>query len=124
MAESNLHRIGRLPFTDGIDRDVFEDADGRQFVEDSGELVAGQWVPPADEPATVEDEGVKLSIEEIPAPANHLAPCVICGGRPVRYLAVIPPNAPTPTRGAFPLCNDCAYSAAVLRKLRNEAKEF
>jgi DNA-binding XRE family transcriptional regulator len=47
----NLCKIGRLKFTDGIDRDVFEDAEGRQFVEDDGDLIAGQWLPPADEPA-------------------------------------------------------------------------
>jgi hypothetical protein len=27
-------RIGRVPFTDGIDRDVYEDAEGRQYVRD------------------------------------------------------------------------------------------
>jgi hypothetical protein len=46
-----LHKIGSIRFTDGIECDVFEDAEGRQFVEDDGELVAGQWLPPVDEPA-------------------------------------------------------------------------
>jgi hypothetical protein len=67
---------------------------------------------------------IQLKIEEIPNPGGQLAPCTICGSRPVRYLLVIPEDAPTPTRGNFPLCNDCAYSAAVLRKLRHEAGEF
>jgi hypothetical protein len=44
-------KIGSTRFTDGIERDVFEDAEGRQFVEDDGELVAGQWLPSTDEPA-------------------------------------------------------------------------
>jgi hypothetical protein len=33
---------------------VFEDADGRQFVEDDGKLVAGQWLLLADEPSIVD----------------------------------------------------------------------
>jgi hypothetical protein len=39
---------------DGVERVVFEDAEGGQFVKDHGEMVAGQWLPPADEPASVE----------------------------------------------------------------------
>jgi len=46
--------IRRARFTDGVERDVVEDAKGRQFVKDDGEIVAGQWLPPADEPAIVE----------------------------------------------------------------------
>jgi hypothetical protein len=35
---------------DGSERDVFEDAEGRQFVQDDdGGLIAGQWLPPVDE---------------------------------------------------------------------------
>jgi hypothetical protein len=67
---------------------------------------------------------MKLTIEEIPDPANYPAPCVICGGRPVRYLAAIPADAPTPTRGAFPLCNQFANAAAVLKRLGEKAEEF
>jgi hypothetical protein len=45
--------VGRLPFVDGVTRDVFEDADGRQCDEgDDGERVYGE-VPPADEPVMV-----------------------------------------------------------------------
>ena len=44
-----VRRIGSTQFTDGAERDVFEDTERRQFVEDDGELVAGQWLPPADE---------------------------------------------------------------------------
>jgi hypothetical protein len=42
-----------MPFTDGIDRNVYEDAEGRQYVEDDGK-VYGPWLSPADEPAVVE----------------------------------------------------------------------
>jgi hypothetical protein len=37
-------------FTDGHTRPVFEDHDGRQYVEDDGERAYGNWLPPADEP--------------------------------------------------------------------------
>jgi hypothetical protein len=46
-----LLKVGSTRFTDSKERDVFEDAEGRQLVEDNGELVAGQWLPPADDPA-------------------------------------------------------------------------
>jgi hypothetical protein len=47
--------IGRCPFTDGFYRDVYEDAEGRQYVWDlDGERVYGQWLPPADEPAVTD----------------------------------------------------------------------
>ena len=42
MKPHKLHTIGATRFTDGIERDVFEDVEGRQFV--------GQWLLPADEP--------------------------------------------------------------------------
>jgi hypothetical protein len=54
MKPNKLHKIGSTRFTDRIERDVFEDAEGRQFLEDDGELVAGQWLPTADEPDTAE----------------------------------------------------------------------
>jgi hypothetical protein len=48
--------VGRVPFVDGIERDVFEDADGRQWVtEYDGDRVYGVWLMPADEPVTVEE---------------------------------------------------------------------
>jgi len=50
----DVQRVGRMLFTDGVEREVSEDAEGRQFVEDDGERVAGQWLPPAEEPAIVE----------------------------------------------------------------------
>ena len=49
MKPNKLHKLGSTRFTDGIERDLFEDAEGRQFVEDDGKLVAGQWPPPANE---------------------------------------------------------------------------
>jgi hypothetical protein len=43
--------IGRRRFTDGLERDVYEDDDGRQYVLDGdGEKVCGVWLWPADEP--------------------------------------------------------------------------
>jgi hypothetical protein len=50
MKPNKLRKICSTRFTDGIERDVFEYAEGRQFVKDDGELLAGQWLPPADEP--------------------------------------------------------------------------
>jgi hypothetical protein len=48
--------IGSVPFIDGFDRDVYEDAQGWQYVIDcAGEHVYGRWLHPADE-LTVEDE--------------------------------------------------------------------
>jgi hypothetical protein len=48
--------IARVPFTDGVDRDVFEDADGRQFVADDNEAkLFGYWVL-IDDPAIVDGE--------------------------------------------------------------------
>ena len=42
---------GRRLFTGGGERDVYEDAEGRQYVLDgNGERVYGQWLWPADEP--------------------------------------------------------------------------
>jgi hypothetical protein len=36
--------IAHIPFTDGINRDVFEDGTGRQYeVNDHGERVYGMW---------------------------------------------------------------------------------
>ena len=44
---------GRL-FTDGLERDVYEHAAGRQYVLDGdGQRVYGQWLWPADEPHVV-----------------------------------------------------------------------
>jgi hypothetical protein len=49
--------VGRVPFTDGIERDVFVNADGRQHVIGyDGEPVYGVWLPPADEPLIVSGE--------------------------------------------------------------------
>jgi hypothetical protein len=46
---------GRRLFTDGVEREVYQDAKGRQYViGPDAELVYGQWLPPADDPAVVE----------------------------------------------------------------------
>ena len=47
--------IGRRRFTDGLERDVYEDAEGRQYVLDpNGAKVYGVRLWPADAPAVVE----------------------------------------------------------------------
>jgi hypothetical protein len=47
--------IGRVPFVDGAVREVYEDADGRQWVIGyEWERVYGVWMIPADEPLVVE----------------------------------------------------------------------
>jgi hypothetical protein len=47
--------VGRRLFTDGLERDVYEDAEGRQYVPDpDGVKVYGVWLWPAVEPAVVE----------------------------------------------------------------------
>jgi hypothetical protein len=47
-------QVGRIPFTDGFERDVFEDSDGRQWVVGyEGEPVYGVWLMPPDEPIVV-----------------------------------------------------------------------
>ena len=49
---------GCQQFTDGRERTVYEDAEGRQnVVGPDGERIYGQWLPPADEPAVVEVQG-------------------------------------------------------------------
>jgi hypothetical protein len=46
--------IARVPFVDGLTRDVYEDPDGRLWVEGyEGERVSQVWVGPADKPVDV-----------------------------------------------------------------------
>lgn len=45
--------IGLRLFVDGVERDAFEDVEGQQYVEDDGQQVYGQWLPPADEAVIV-----------------------------------------------------------------------
>jgi hypothetical protein len=56
MSGDGMPRLmGRVPFADGAERDVYEDGDGRQWViGGGGERVYGMWLPPPDEPAVVE----------------------------------------------------------------------
>jgi hypothetical protein len=50
--------VGRRLFTDGLERDVYEDAQGLQYVLDgNGERVYGVWLWPADEPFVVPANG-------------------------------------------------------------------
>jgi hypothetical protein len=69
MSEATEPRVvGRVPFVDGIEREVYEDADGQQWVVGySGEHVYGVWIAPADEPTVVEGT-------ERPPPARR-RPC-------------------------------------------------
>jgi hypothetical protein len=54
---SEARLIGHVPVVDGAVRDVYEDADGRQWVAGyDGEKVYGVWALPADEPVVVTDE--------------------------------------------------------------------
>jgi hypothetical protein len=59
--------IGRRLFTDGLERDVSEDAEGRQFVLDGdGERVYEVWPWPADETVVVGwAGGGRLAIEPL-----------------------------------------------------------
>ena len=59
MTQPNNSRVvGRVPFVDGATRDVYEDADGRQWVAGhDGERVYGVWLMPADEPVVVARAG-------------------------------------------------------------------
>jgi hypothetical protein len=56
---SKRQPIARIPFTDGVERAVFLDKDGRQFVvDDDREMVYDYWVvmDDPDEPAIIDAE--------------------------------------------------------------------
>jgi hypothetical protein len=55
MTEATDSRaVGRVPCTDGAEREVYDDAEGRQWVVGhDGERVSGVWVMPAGEPLLV-----------------------------------------------------------------------
>jgi hypothetical protein len=56
--DSGSRLVGRVPFTDGLMRDVYQDADGRQWVTGyDGEQVYGVWLMPPDEPVIVKAAG-------------------------------------------------------------------
>ena len=59
MSEATQARIvGRVPFAVSVTRDVYENADGRQWVAGyGGERVYGVWLMPADEPVVVAGDG-------------------------------------------------------------------
>jgi hypothetical protein len=48
--DTGTRAVGRVPLTDGTERDIYEHADGRQYVLDGGERVYGVWLAPPDEP--------------------------------------------------------------------------
>jgi hypothetical protein len=80
--------IGRVPFTDGVTRDGFEDKNGRQWVvDDDGEPAFGLWLPPAEESVVVEV-----------APTPPVAPVPLAARRrlsPEPYTAVPSPAWPS-----------------------------
>jgi hypothetical protein len=54
--DSKPRPVGRVPFVDGVARDVYEDADGRQWVTGyEGERAHGVRLVPPDEPVVVEE---------------------------------------------------------------------
>jgi hypothetical protein len=56
---SRLQPVARIPFTDGVERDVFQDKNDGQFVvDDGGDQVYGYWVvmDDPDEPVIVDAE--------------------------------------------------------------------
>jgi hypothetical protein len=54
----DIRIVGRMPFVDGVTRDVYEDAEGRQWVAGhESERVYGVWLLPADEPVAVRCAG-------------------------------------------------------------------
>jgi hypothetical protein len=59
MSEATEPRIvGSVPFVDGVTRDVYEDAGGRQWVVGyGGERAYGVWLLAADEPAVDAGKG-------------------------------------------------------------------
>jgi len=70
------HRIiGRRLFTDGIERDVYEDADDRQWVTGyDGERVDGLWLPPADFAAWLDPQPPPAELHALlrPYPAEEM----------------------------------------------------
>ena len=55
---SDSRVVGRVPFADGVTREVYEDTDGRQWVIGyDRERVYGVWLPLADEPVVVPRAG-------------------------------------------------------------------
>jgi hypothetical protein len=77
--DTPLCLIGRIPFVDGVTRDVYEDPDGRQWVAGyDGERVYGVWVAPADEPVVVEGRSAQMrspiSTGIPPRPGSRVVP--------------------------------------------------
>jgi hypothetical protein len=61
--EGDERVVGRVLFTDGIERDVYQDTDDRQWVVGyDGERVYGVWLMPPDEPLTVSIAGLKTAV--------------------------------------------------------------
>lgn len=84
-----MHRIGDTLFVDGVRRDVFEDADGRQFVLDENDQpIYDIWIY-IDEPLIVEIQpSASHPAAEQPAAASQIkhtgAPVLLL--RRLRYL--------------------------------------
>jgi hypothetical protein len=52
--QADAHLVGRRVFTDGTERDIFEDAAGQYVLDADGLPVSGQWLPPPDEPLVID----------------------------------------------------------------------
>jgi hypothetical protein len=64
-------RVGRVRCRDGVERDVYQDADGRQYVVgDQGEKVFGLWMPDAPSAAPREGSDAKGDAAGPAAPAD------------------------------------------------------
>jgi hypothetical protein len=58
MQPDDSRVVGRVPFADGVTRDVYEKADGRQWVAGhEGERVYVVWLAPPDDPLLTAGEG-------------------------------------------------------------------
>jgi hypothetical protein len=70
MSDPNEPRIiARVPFVDGVTRDVYEEADGRQwFIGYEREKVYAVWLVPPDEPVVVEGAAVSANPRDAERP--------------------------------------------------------
>jgi hypothetical protein len=85
MSEGEPRIVGRVPFVDSVTRDVYEDADSRQWVVGyDGERVYGVWVTPADEPVMVAGGGAR-GWPRCPEPTRDAPPA----GRGYRGVGVL-----------------------------------
>jgi hypothetical protein len=98
--------VGRRLSTDGLERDVHEDAQGRQYVLDgNGERVYGQWLYPADEPHVVAEGGrTSTNLSACSgSEANARTASQAARGPEGQLAQVVPPPAPPRVRQHLPV---------------------